>query len=751
MKHFYISTTIGILLFCLGLTGIIWPYLALSDPSNPLFTNNLLILKTAVCFIIIGSGILLNSYHVKHQKQINLIIGFLLIGIASFAFIVGFFQLTNIGFHSKVYDGMEPYTSIALILSGIWFVLISSTKKNNTTLELINYIIIILGISTLYKWQQDFPVAIASGSGLILLGIGFKLIWYQSTDSMQSKILESEMRFRSAFDYSPIGIAIVSLEGRWLKVNKALCNIIGYSESELLTLDFQKITYPDDLSKDLEYLKELYDGKIAFYQLEKRYIKKDSATIWILLTVTLIRNEQGIPLYYISQIQDINDKKKTEDDLSYRAYYDTLTGLSNRNHLEHSLEAAISSALRHQQRFAIFFLDLDNFKKINDTFGHDTGDEVLKVTSDRLKDNIRKTDIVSRHGGDEFILVLTGIYNVETASIFAEKIINILIQPMRIKERDLFITSSIGISFYPSDGTNSQALIKSADLALYKAKELGRNNYQFCTPEMNLELKEKIRFKNALHTALNKHEFHLVFLPKLDVKKNIISGFEALLRWKNNQYGDVSPTKIISLADEMGIINQLSHWITTTATAKTKVWQQMEFKQPPKIAVNISPRNFMEANFVEKILEVLDSNHFPPSYLELEITENLIMHDPEYSLNIIRALKSNHIQVIIDNFGTGYSSLNYLYQFSVDYIKIDRRFTRRVSIDDHEVSFLIAMVKLAKNLNIKILAEGVESKEQFDLLTNIGFDEIQGYYISPPLLDEQVPKFLENYKSVEVT
>lgn len=444
-------------------------------------------------------------------------------------------------------------------------------------------------------------------------------------------------------------------------------------------------------------------------------------------------------------------KRKNENELSYKAYFDSLTGLFNRNQLEHSFQSYISSALRHQKTFAIFFIDLDHFKKINDQLGHDTGDELLKIVGERLKHNIRKTDIAARIGGDEFILVLNGINTPETAAIFAEKILELLVKPIKIKEHELFITSSIGISFYPLDGENFNSLLKSADLALYKAKELGRNNYQFCTREMNTEIKEKMNFKNALKNALYNNEFHLVYLPKMNIKTNTISGFEALLRWKNEKYGDVSPNKIIPLADEMGISSELSEWIIGTALQKAKIWQQYGSQQPAKIAINISARHFIDELFVDNIVHTLKNTHFSPDQLQLEINENLIMRDPDYSLKIIHKLKSHGIQIIIDNFGTGYSSLNYLHQFSVDYIKIDRHFTQVMDLDDHQVLFLIAIIDLAKNLNIKTLAEGVETKEQIELLNRIGCDEIQGFYISQPILADQIPGFLENYAQPKQT
>jgi diguanylate cyclase (GGDEF)-like protein len=465
-------------------------------------------------------------------------------------------------------------------------------------------------------------------------------------------------------------------------------------------------------------------------------------TIFVLSTLLFIILFLLIKHFHHTKHQD-KASQATINDLSYKAYYDSLTGLYNRSQLQSSVEKYIASALRNQESFTVFFIDLDYFKQINDRLGHDFGDEVIRVVAERLKTNIRQTDIAARLGGDEFILVLNGIRTSEIAAAFAEKILNVLIKPIKIKDHELLISASIGICFYPDNGKNFESLVKSADLALYKAKESGRHNYQFCTVEMNDEIKEKLKFKQDLQIALNNHEFHLVYLPKINIKTNAITGFEALLRWKDEKYGDVSPNKIIPLADEMGVISQLSQWIMETAMEQAKRWQQYGVAQPTRIAINVSPKHYIEENFLNNILEVLQKIQFPSDYLQLEINENLIMRDPEYSLKIIRELKQNGIQIIIDNFGTGYSSLNYLHQFGVDYIKIDRRFTKNTDSNDQQILFIEAMTDLAKNLNIKILAEGIETQEQMELLTRIGCDEIQGYYISPPIPADQIPRFLE--------
>ena len=559
----------------------------------------------------------------------------------------------------------------------------------------------------------------------------------------EEKLQESEYRFRLAFDSAATGMSLVSLDGRWLKVNPILSRITGYTENELLSMRFQDITHPDDLELTMQKRDQLLSGGMSAVELEKRYYRKDGALIWVLLNISLVRDKNNNPQYFIAQTQEVTQKKKEEEELSYQAYYDALTGLVNRNHREQSLDMAISSALRNQKNFAVFFIDLDHFKQINDTLGHDVGDELLKIVADRLKNSTRLTDVAARLGGDEFILILNGINTAEAAASFAEKIIGIIIQPIKIKGHELYMTMSIGISFFPNDGVDYESLIKSADLALYRAKGKGRNNYQFCTPEMNNEITDRLKFKNALQVALDKKEFHLDYLPKLEAETNKIVAVEGLLRWKNEQFGDVAPSKIIPVAEESGMIIPLSEWIIGSACEQGKIWQSMGM-QSLNVAVNVSSRQFKHPGFTESALTALKKTGMSAYHLELEISESLLMQDPEYSLRMIRALKDIGIQVTMDNFGTGYSSLVYLHRFSVDRVKIDRTLIQQMTLNSWHASLVSAIVTLARDLGIRVAAEGVETQAQFDLLRSYGCSEIQGFFISKPLSLSDATQFLTN-------
>lgn len=454
----------------------------------------------------------------------------------------------------------------------------------------------------------------------------------------------------------------------------------------------------------------------------------------------------GIIFLYARVLRDITRQKKAEQQLSYQAYHDNLTGLINRSGLEKSLELTIDSARHFQQNFAIFFLDLDNFKNINDSLGHDTGDQLLQIVAKRLKSSTRATDIVARLGGDEFVLILAGLGDAEAAANFAEKIIACLLEPIQIHEHELFISTSMGISFYPTDGNHFETLLKHADLALYQAKQTGKNNYQFCTREISAKIQEKKTFEAILKNAINEDELQLYFQPKLEVATQTITGFETLLRWHNSQYGNFAPQKLIELAQEAKLIIPLSTWVLNTTCAQIKTWQK-ENNLSINVAINIAAMQYKQPNFVTSILTVLEETHLAAHHLELEINENLIMQDPDTTLKIVSTLRNHGIQITIDNFGTGYSSLNYLQQFAVDRIKIDKSFIQQITHNTRQESLVKAMIHLAKDFGIHVVAQGVETKEQYDFLKQHGCDEVQGYYISPPIEAEKVLAFLTDIPS----
>lgn len=558
----------------------------------------------------------------------------------------------------------------------------------------------------------------------------------------EAKLQESENRFHSAFDSAATGMALVSLTGHFLQVNFALCKILGLTEQELLNLDIQQLTHEEDRESSLAERNKLLESKELFFQLENRYLRTDGKIIWLLMNVSLVRNINDEPLYFIIQYLDITKQKQAEEQLSYKAYFDPLTGLANRSQLESSLNQAIAAAQNNQTIFAVLFLDLDRFKNINDSLGHDIGDQLLKIIADRLQSCVRRNDVVARLGGDEFILVITELHEMKAAIQATEKIIHSITEAIQIDQTELKITTSVGISFYPMDGVNYETLIKNADLALYRAKDKGRNNYQVCTPEISGQIQEKLAFEARLEKALEKNEFDLNYQPRLDLETNTIVSLEAFLRWDTRDPGKVTPVQIISWAEESGLIVPLGDWIIKSACHQAKQWLNNK-DNAIKMAINLSARQFKNPRLIENLINNLTEINFDPSHLEIEVTESVIMQDPEHSLAILHDLKEYGIKIIIDDFGTGYSSIDYLQQFTVDYFKIDQKFVRSIVTDASSRTLIMTLIHLAKNLGIRVIAEGVETEKQFAFLKQYGCHEVQGFYICRPLPADEMTAFLD--------
>ena len=436
-------------------------------------------------------------------------------------------------------------------------------------------------------------------------------------------------------------------------------------------------------------------------------------------------------------------QKLTEERLSHMAYHDPLTGLANRNKLEQFINHILVSSRRHQQEFGLIFLDLDIFKNINDSLGHEAGDLILQIIAERLSSVVRSTDMVARLGGDEFVVLITDIKKTESIAIIANKILESIKEVIVVKGNEIYLTTSIGISLFPCDGQNIQILMKNADLALYRAKEHGRNNYQFYTLEMTSKAQEKMALQNALGHALAKNEFVLNYQPKMDIKTRKITGIEALLRWKNNEYSMITPDEIVALAEESGLIIPVSEWILHTACKQLKIWHDMGFTSLT-IAVNCTTRQFKHATFMDDVISIISSVGLPPHALEIEVTEEMMMQESETMLRVLYALEDLGVQIVIDDFGTGYWSLNNLQSLSVDKIKIDKSLIRRVTEDETSATITSAIIAMTKKLGISAVAVGVETREQYELLAREGCSEIQGYYLAKPLTEDSMTNFLKH-------
>lgn len=448
--------------------------------------------------------------------------------------------------------------------------------------------------------------------------------------------------------------------------------------------------------------------------------------------ISLLRNSlQNRRRQY--QVRNLLDElANNQARLQHQAYYDTLTGLPNRALLLDRLEHAIAHAQRSHQWLALLFLDLDRFKVINDSLGHDVGDALLQAVAQRLMSVLREQDTIARLGGDEFVVLLEGLPQADLAERIGRKILGVMQGALSVSGHELFVNTSIGISLYPQDGGDAQTLLKCADTALYRVKEQGRNGIQFYAAAMTAQAQTRLILEQNLRHAIREENLILHYQPKVEVKTGRITGLEALLRWHHNTLGNVPPTEIIDLAEESGMIMSLSDWVLKTACTQVKLWQGQGLPLAP-VSVNLSPGQFIQAKLVERIDTILAETQLDTQYLQLEITENLLMRDMESAIQTLYALKNKGVRLAIDDFGTGYSSLSYLKRLPVDWLKIDKSFVRDIVTDPDDATLTQAIIALAHHLHLKVIAEGVETEEQRAFLEARACNEAQGFYYSQPL------------------
>ncbi len=444
-------------------------------------------------------------------------------------------------------------------------------------------------------------------------------------------------------------------------------------------------------------------------------------------------------VHYLSEHQlirsylfDITARKRAEKNLEYRAFYDTLTDLPNRNYFDEKLEIALIEAQSNNSLLAVLFLDLDSFKNINDSLGHKIGDQLLKSFAQRLSCCVRNNDIVSRWGGDEFTLLLPQINTPEDTINLAQRILDDLKKPFEIAGHQLYIKTSIGIAIYPQDGEDAETLLKNADAALYRAKERGRNHYRFYRSTMTSKASLLLKLENLLYQALEEESLYLNYQPQLNMLNNKISGMEALLRWYHPELGHVSPSKLIPLAEKTDLIIPISLWVLKTACKQNKAWQKQGLSPIP-IAVNLSPKQFHQPNLVDIVAQVLEETELEPHLLDLEITETTMMENIDFSQENLHKLRKLGVQISLDDFGTGYSSLGYLQKFPITTLKIDKSFIQTLEDNPQNTAIISAIIALGKSFDLRVIAEGVETLQQLELLQKLNCQEIQGFWFSRPL------------------
>ena len=549
---------------------------------------------------------------------------------------------------------------------------------------------------------------------------------------------DSESRTRAVLESVDEGIIAITEEGVIETFNPAAERIFGYVGNEILGKNFSLLMPQPHSAQHDGYLKRYREtGKSTVLGVtrEEMGVRKNGETFALELKTNEVHVEGR--RIFIASARDISACKQAEQRIEYLASHDALSGLPNRNLLQDRLRQALAQNRRSHGQGAVLFIDLDQFKAINDSLGHETGDLLLVEVSSRLVNSLRSQDTVGRQGGDEFIVVLQSVSNAADAGIVAQKLLGALFAPYRIKDQEINISASIGIAVFPDDGDDEETLLKHSDTAMYHAKENGRNNFQFFAPVMNRLAAEKHSLSTRLRHALKLDELLLHFQPLVDMGSGKLSGLEVLLRWRHPERGLISPLEFIPLAEETGLIVPIGEWVFKSACMQIKTWQEQGY-EVPTLAINLSVRQFREKSLVENLSRILAESGVEGRQIELEITESILMGNTNETIAMLRKLKELGIKISIDDFGTGYSSLNYLKRFPVDKLKIDRSFVQDITSDPDDATIVTAIVALAHSLQLEVVAEGVETAEQLEFLARLGCDQYQGYFFSKPLPAKEI-------------
>ena len=537
------------------------------------------------------------------------------------------------------------------------------------------------------------------------------------------------------------------LEGIVTSWNTGSELLLEYKADEMIGKHIKKIY----LEEDYEAIKNNIDSlmKKGEYHTNVRLIKKSKTVIFADLSLSLLKDEKGKSIGIIGYAQDITERKKTEDKLleqknilNHQAHHDALTKLPNRILFNDRLEQGIKKAKRNKTNLALLFIDLDHFKQINDTLGHEIGDRVLKVVTHCLKKMIRKVDTLARLGGDEFTIIMEDLVKAEDASLLAEKILEALTEPMHVDGHTLYVSGSIGISLYPQDGEDVHNLLKYADTAMYKAKDEGRNNFQFYSSEMTALALERVAMEASLRQALKNEEFVVYYQPQVDASIEKLIGVEALVRWQHPFLGLVSPMNFIHLAEETGLIVEIDQLVMKVAMQQVSTWYKEGLK-PGVLSLNLAVKQLERDDFLQTLQNSMETSDFKPEWLELEITEGQMMQKPEEAIVKLKQINDLGIGLVIDDFGTGYSSLSYLKRLPINKLKIDQSFVRDIPNDEEDVAIVKAIIALAKSLNLDLLGEGVETDAQKEFLLANGCKNIQGYYYARPMPSEEMKMYIQ--------
>ena len=557
---------------------------------------------------------------------------------------------------------------------------------------------------------------------------GMPAVQVVARDITQRK--EIEERYRLLFERNLAGVFRTTTDGSILDCNDALARIFGYHDKdELLAQPAESVYFdPQDRENVLNRLRE--HGSLT--NIETRMRRADGTELWVLENVTLIESRGELE----GTIIDITERKTAQEQIEYQAFHDVLTGLPNRRLFRDRIGVALAHARRQRRGIAVMFLDRDEFKLVNDTLGHTVGDGLLQAIANRLVGAVRAEDTVARMGGDEFTILVSDTSDRRAAGVVAAKVLETVAQPVTIDEHELFVTTSLGIAMFPDDGTDAETLLKNADRSMYRAKEAGRNNFQYATPDAFDSAAGRLSIEASLHHALEREELVVHYQPIIDLASHEIVGAEALVRWRHPENGLMGPDDFIHIAEECGLIVPMGEWILRTSCAQMKQWHDAGHARL-RIAVNLSPRQFQQRDLPATIERVLRETGLSPAMLDIEITESAAMQNAEQSLAIMRKLKEMGVRISIDDFGTGYSSLSYLKRFPIDTVKIDQNFVRDLAQSSNDAAIVTAVISMARALKLGVIAEGVETTEQLDFLKREQCETIQGFLYSRPVPAEE--------------